>query len=55
MKRLLIILYIRRANIYKDERARPNRAIVSIGAEEALAYRDTTLRTSSPRVRYGKI
>ena len=40
MKRLLIILYGRRANICEDERARPNRAIVSI---EALTYRDIIL------------
>ena len=33
MKRLLIILYNRRANIYEDERARPNRTIVSIEVE----------------------
>ena len=37
MKRLLIILCDRRANICEDKRARPNRAIASIGA---LTYRD---------------
>ena len=41
MKRLLIILYGRRANMCEDKRARPNRAIVSIGV---LAYRDTKIR-----------
>ena len=38
--KLLIILYGRRANIYEDRRAKSNRAIVSIRAEKALAYRD---------------
>ena len=37
VERLLIILCGRRANMCGDKRARPNRAIASIGA---LAYRD---------------
>ena len=40
MERLLIILCGRRANMCGDGRARPNRAIASIGAE---AYRDNII------------
>ena len=40
MIRLLIILCGRRTNMCEDRRARPNRAIVSTEAEEALTYRD---------------